>query len=610
MTTATESLRGRRQRCLALVVAVLGLVLAGCTPPGLPDPIAPTGQVVVPIPPPAAGTVVVGLDGSAGRISGFNPYSIADYSPAAQAAASLVLPSTFVVNADGSVSSDPDVVDAATVTSQDPFTVTYTIDRAASWSDGTPVTAEDFSYLWEELLVEPGTVSSAGYRLISEIRSRDAGKSVEVEFTQEFPDWQRLFSPILPSHLMKDSPGGWSAALSTELPVAANRYRMTSYDPVTGQITLARNDKYWGTPPGPVAVVLRLGDPADLLAAYSRGDVQALWFAPDAGMAAELEAAIPAERRALVPAPATVQLIFNTVSGATADARVRAAMAAGLTISMVNKELTAGWAEGGAAVTSQVRLPSESTSEHAASAVLSDREAARESLAQAGYVGDGLYVSKDGQVLRLSLGYPSGDPRLAAAARTIQQQLGLIGIEIDLLPDASPALVQTRIATGTVDLALLSVPRGVSDSVAAATAFGCPADTAVGLGSTVTSTASGGTGRGSDAGSGDDDTEPTSTTTTVPGDEPTDSDQVPPRTGNLSGYCTPRSQQMLTSAISGGRPVTDLDPELWADLPVLPLVQQSAVFAVSLSLQSVLQGSTAGWVWTSPLSGLSQWPVS
>ncbi len=65
---------------------------------------------------------------------------------------------------------------------------------------------------------------------------------------------------------------------------------MTSYDPVTGQISLARNDKYWGTPPGPAAAVLRLGDPADLLAAFSRGDVQALWFAPSGSMAPQVGA--------------------------------------------------------------------------------------------------------------------------------------------------------------------------------------------------------------------------------------------------------------------------------------------------------------------------------
>ena len=68
---------------------------------------------------------------------------------------------------DGTAVADPDVVDAAEVTSQDPFTVTYTLDRKASWSDGTPITAEDFSYLRDQLLVQPGTVDPAGYQLIS-----------------------------------------------------------------------------------------------------------------------------------------------------------------------------------------------------------------------------------------------------------------------------------------------------------------------------------------------------------------------------------------------------------------------------------------------------------
>ena len=211
------------------------------------------------------------------------------------------------------------------VTSQDPFTVTYTVDRKASWSDGTPITAEDFSYLRDQLLVQPGTVGPAGYQLISAIRSRDAGKTVEVEFSEPFPDWRTLFSPLLPSHLMKDFPGGWGAALGADLPLSANRYRMTSYDPVTGQISLARNDKYWGTPPQPAAVVLRLGDPADLLAAFSRGDVQALWFAPGRRPGARIggRGARPTGGR-WYPTPATVQLVFNTTAGATSEPQVRA----------------------------------------------------------------------------------------------------------------------------------------------------------------------------------------------------------------------------------------------------------------------------------------------
>ena len=264
---------------------------------------------------------------------------------------------------------------------------------------------------------------------------------------------------------------------------------MTSYDPVTGQISLARNDKYWGTPPGPAAAVLRLGDPADLLAAFSRGDVQALWFAPSGTMAPEVEQAIPADRRTVVPTPASVQLVFNTAAGATSVPQVRGAIAAGLTPSVLAADLTAGWRSGGAAVSSQVSLPSEEPGQSADGPADRHRRTWRsppQDLAAAGYVNNGLYASKAGEILRLTLGYPSGDPRLAAAARTVQRQLGVIGIEVDLLPDASPNLVETRIAAGTVDLALLSLPRGISDAASAASAFGCPISDVLGIGSTVT----------------------------------------------------------------------------------------------------------------------------
>jgi ABC-type transport system substrate-binding protein len=594
--------RGNRVRLILFVLAAV--LLAACTPPNLPAPIAPTGGSSVSSTPPAPGTLVVGLDGTAGSITGFNPYAIADYSPAAQAVASLVLPSAFVMAPDGSIGTDADVVDWVAVTSLEPFTVTYLLDRKASWSDGTPITAEDFSYLRDQLLAQPGTVGSAGYRLISAIRSRDAGKTVEVEFSQPFPQWRTLFSPLLPSHLLKDSPGGWSSALDSDLPLSANRYRMSSYDAVTGQITLARNDKYWATPPGPAAVVLRLGRPSDLLAAFNRGDVQALWFAPDARTAQDLLDQVPADRRTTVATPSSIQLVLNTQRGPTADRSVRTAIAAGLNLDQLSAELTAGWPDGGRPVASQVALPVEDATDSSPPIVTDDAAAAADDLAAAGYTRNGLYVARQGEVLRLTLGYPSGQPRMAAAARQIRDQLGAVGIEVDLLPDAAPDLIENTVATGDLDLALVNLPRGPQDDAAAATAFGCPRTDPRGLGSVVTTTprASGGT------------TGPTTVPTTEPTTEPTGeagadgADGAAVRTGNLSGYCQAGTQQKLTDALTGSGSAAAADPALWAQLPVLPVVQPQAVFAVSPALQPVLDTTHPGWSWTGPLAGLASWP--
>ena len=574
---------------LGWLVAMVGLLaVTACTPPDLPAPIAPTGGTSVSSSPPAPGTLVVGLDGTAGPIAGFNPYAVADYSPASQAVASLVLPSAFVMAADGTVATDPDVVDWVAVTSVDPFTVTYLLDRKASWSDGTPITAEDFSYLREQLLVQPGTVASAGYRLITAIRSRNAGKTVDVEFAEPFPQWRSLFSPLLPSHLLKDSPGGWSSALDADLPLSGNRYKMTSYDPVTGQVSLARNDKYWAAPPGPSAVVLRLGRPPDLLAAFNRGDVQALWLAPDAATARDIADQVPAERRTVLATPSSLQVVMNAADGATADDGVRHAIAAALDPAAVAGALTAGWPDGGLTVTSQVSLPVDAgpgTTGAGSSGppiVTDDPAAARADLAVAGWSGSGLYVARDGQILRLRLGYPSGSPRLAAAARLVQQQLGAAGMEVDLYPDAAPDLIENNVAAGTVDLALVDLPRGPNDSIAAATAFGCPLTDPSGIGSGAT-------------GDGSADRAPAGTAV--------------PRTGNLSGYCAAGTQRVLAQALAGQIAVAEADPGLWVDLPVLPLVQPQAVLAVSPGLQPVLDGDHPGWAWTGPLAGLAGWPA-
>ena len=131
-------------------------------------------------------------------------------------------------------------------------------------------------------------------------------------------------------------------------------------------------------------------------------------------------------------------------------------------------------------VTSQVRLPSE----RPATAV-GDAERPTDGTGDATAAGrrtgrgratsaTGSTSSRDGEVLRLTLGYPSGDPRLAAAARTIQRQLGVIGIEIDLLPDASPEPGRDPDRRRAHRSRAAAVPRGISDAASAASAFGCP----------------------------------------------------------------------------------------------------------------------------------------
>jgi ABC-type transport system substrate-binding protein len=544
-------------RLLAALLIVVGLTGA-CTPPGLPPPQAPESTTAAPTSATASKTITVGIDGSVG---GFNPYVLQNFSSAARAVASLVLPSVSTVDAAGASVFDNRLVSSATVTGRDPFTVTYQLVRAATWSDGTPVTAEDFQYLQQQMLTAVGTSQSAAYRAVTSIRSLDAGKKVQVAFSSPVRDWPTMFSPLLPAHILKDAPGGFATGLAGGIPVSAGPYRLESVDRVTGLISLVRNDKYWGRQPGPASVVLRIGTAGELVGALERGDVQALLFQPGNSADERLQATVPNDRRVLVPVPASIQLVFNQRSGPTTSLAVRTAVAQALSPEVLDDALTGSRASGTREVFSMVRLPAQPpvADPAAGPAVpMGDADAAEAALRAAGYDTSGLYATRDGVPLRISVGFPSGDQRSANAARAVQSQLGGVGIEVDLLVDTT-ANVAGRLTSGELGMALLTVPRGRSDAVTAASSFGC------GLPDT-------------------------------------------PGSGNLSGYCTAGTESALAAALAGRGGLAAVDRQLAADIPVIPLGEPVAVFAVSAGLARVAGRAGRGWLWTGPLAGLPDWP--
>ena len=154
--------------------------------------------------------------------AGFNPHLLAHLSPVTTALATLVLPSVFRPDANGTLQLDQTIATSAEVVATEPFTVSYELNLEAAWSTNTPIAAEDFVYLWERMRGEPGVVDAAGYKLITEVRSRAGGKAVDVVFSRAYPAWQHLFSDLLPAHLLKDAPGSWTGA-TTQRPAGLRR---------------------------------------------------------------------------------------------------------------------------------------------------------------------------------------------------------------------------------------------------------------------------------------------------------------------------------------------------------------------------------------------------
>ncbi|HEY2221423.1 ABC transporter substrate-binding protein [Actinomycetospora sp.] len=425
------------------VLAALAL-LAGCStsPPPL------VGQAPTPAPAPQLEPdptqLRIGVDDLG---VGFNVHRIADLTPSSLTAAALVLPSVFRVGADGARRLDTSVVTSAKVTSTDPYTVSYEIAPAAAWSDNAPIAAEDFVYLWQQMRSQPGVADAAGYRAISDVRSRAGGKAVDVVFDRPYPAWPTLFDNLLPGHLLKDAPGSWGGALQDSIPVSGGPYAVRLVDRIRGQVTLARNSVYWGTPPVPDQIVLQAADHSSLIDRVRTGDVQATQFRADASDLAALTAlgaAPPGPAGPLavrtVPEASEVQLALRSDDGPLADPRVRRAVVTLLDRDALVAAGTGGGPAAGLRADAFATAPSEPgyrpTLTPDSPARAPDPAEAGRLLAAAGYLrgADGRWTI-DGRGLRLRLSAPAQASPYGRLLDTVAQELNAAGIGTTIVAD-------------------------------------------------------------------------------------------------------------------------------------------------------------------------------
>jgi peptide/nickel transport system substrate-binding protein len=206
--------------------------------------------------------------------SGFNPNTSEDSGPGLQDVAVLVYPSVFRIHPDFSVQLDKTLMLNAELTSHDPQTITYTIRPEARWSDGVPITADDFHYLWQHLNgTNPKTdaYTVTGYERIKKVTGSADGKTVTVVFNTPFAEWQGLFTNLLPAHYVQRQPGSWNRGLAKhpEKIPSGGPFQIAEFTP-GDTVTLVRNDRYWGPKAHLDAIQFRLVPDSDAQVAALR----------------------------------------------------------------------------------------------------------------------------------------------------------------------------------------------------------------------------------------------------------------------------------------------------------------------------------------------------
>lgn len=610
----------RRPRGLCIAGAVVPVLLtASCTvdPPPAPQS-TETSQPAAPAP--KAAQIIMAID-SIG--AGFNPHLLSDQSPVNASISALVFPSAFRPVPDRKTPTgsrwelDPTLLVSAEVTGRAPFTVTYKIRPEAAWTDNAPIAADDFWYLWRQMVSQPGVTDPAGYDVITGVQSVDGGKTAVVTFSQPYPAWRELFNNLLPAHIVKDVPGGFLAGFARALPVTGGQFRVETIDPQRDEILLARNDRFWGQPAKPDQILFRrAGAPAALADSIRNGDTQVAQVHGGAAALAQLSA-IPEVRTSRMITPRTLSLTLRAQLPKLSNPFVRKAI-----LGLLDVDLLAAVGSGtDNSVTldqALIRSPSDPGYVPTAPPRLG-RDQALALFADAGYqvdrgAGESTVpappggspapvapettrgrISRNGQTLALVIGAAANDPTSVAVANTAADQLRGAGIAATVLALDPPVLYGSALADNRVDAIVGWHAAGGDLATALASRFGCPALEAAPVPITTRALPPRRPGA--------------PTTSGPPPPVPPENEPLVRAVSNLTGICDRGIQPTIDGALAGSIGIDEAlsvaEPRLWAMATVLPIMQDTTIVAAGPSVRNVsltgavpvgIVGNAGDWV--------------
>ncbi len=517
------------------------------------------------------GTVTMALD----RLpTTLNDHTVGGDTPAGRMLGSAVWAQVFRVGPGLSPQLDTNVVDSAEVISLSPQTVVYQIDPKAVWSDGVPISADDFAYAWQsqkggavDVDGTPDSVASTlGYRDIASLTGSNNGRTVTVVFRTPFADWPTLFDDLLPAHIAEQV--GWNTGFdhfAAGVFVSGGPWEVVSWQP-GAEIVLGPNPRWWGSPPSLDRVVVRgVGDATALASALGQSRVQVAYpsdfdqsFMAQASGSSVLQTQTELGTRML-------QLEFNVRRAPLNVATVRQGIAhaidrAGIVQSVGQPEDHSVWED------NHHLIPNGEPgyADDATGYEKADPATSAHLLEQSGFTIDthGIWTSHTKPV-SLTIVWASDDPWSSAVGPIVAAQLVAAGFEVVATPVTTDQLYAAVLPGATFDLALVPV-----DASAYASALG-----------TVFSTSP-----------------------SITGGAPSQ---------DWSGFDDPKIDALFTQAVQELAPprahaiYQQIDQALWTAMPTLPLFAEPTMLVWSSSLSEVTDDPGG----VGPLWSVRQWTL-
>ena len=348
-----------------------------------------------------------------------------------------LLPAVYHFDNAGTPSVDTDYFTAVTQTSASPLTIHYKINPKAKWSNGTPITWQDFK--WQALALNGKNAaykvaSTTGYDQIKSVTMGANAEEAVVTYATPFADWKSLFAPLYPASVNKTA-AAFNTSWAAKPLLSAGPFKYASQDKTAQSYTIVRDPKWWGAPAKLDSITFKAySDTATAVQAI--GSKQVDYYDISGGTAFQNIQALKKFPNATVRQAAGVnyrQFTLNTQDATLKDIKVRQAVLLGLDRNRMTKLLIGNLGGNPTSLNNHFFMKNQTGYESTCGNLCNYNPGQAQSLLKSdGWKMSGGYFQKNGKTLSLAITIPADTPNSTAEAETAQATLRAAGIKLTL----------------------------------------------------------------------------------------------------------------------------------------------------------------------------------
>jgi peptide/nickel transport system substrate-binding protein len=366
-----------------------------------------------------------------------------------------LVPFLYLPQPDGTVKINDDYLVSATLTSTDPQVVIYTLRDEAIWSDGTPMTWQDFRAQWQALNSsnkEFQIASSTGYKDIASVERGASDKQAVVTFATPFSDWQYTFDPLYPAST-NTNPTMFNTGWTQNPPITAGPFKVEQIDRTANTITVVRDGKWWGRKPRLDRIIFRAIPTEAQFDALANNETDFIDVGPDINSFTRAQSAAGvAVRKAL--APNFRHITFNGRPGTIlADQQLRIAIQKGINRQAITQALIGRIVPGARPLGNHIYTQGQQGYQDNSQVVAYDPAEASRMLDALGWIREDQGTRrKNGRELVIRNVIPTQTPTSEQESRQVQQFLSEIGVKVDITSVPSSDFFSKYLIPGNFDI--------------------------------------------------------------------------------------------------------------------------------------------------------------